>query len=463
MRRAVDTRMAAVEPLANTPLIDLRGSALDRRTLRARLPRASAEQNAPLEAVRPLLDDIHARGRAAVVDATARFDGVDLTSFRVPTEAMAHAARDLDPAVRAGLEEAIRRVRAVSAAEVPAPRTTTVADGATITTRHLPAERVGLYVPGGLAVYPSSVVMNTVPAQEAGVSSIAIASPPQRETGLPHPTVLAAAHLLGVDEVWAIGGAQAIGAFAYGFADACGAAGTREALEPVDIITGPGNAYVATAKALVRDRVGIDAVAGPTEIIVVADSHADPVLVAADLISQAEHDPMAAAVLVTDSPALARAVDDELGVRAAAAEHAERIRESLRGAQSGVVLVDSLDAAVAAANAYAGEHVELHVEDPRAVASRIVNGGAVFVGPHTPVALGDYLAGSNHVLPTMGTAAFGDCLSVHAFLRVSQVVEYTRSALAEVADHITALAAAERLPAHGESIRVRFDDRGQEG
>ncbi len=455
--------MDVVDTLENIPLIDLRGTALDRRTLRTRLPRATAEQNAPLEAVRPLLDDIRERGRAAITEATARFDGVTTGTFRVPADALAASAEGLDPAVRAGLEEAIRRVRTVSAAEVPAPRTTAVADGASVTTRHLPAERVGLYVPGGLAVYPSSVVMNTVPAQEAGVRSIAIASPPQKDTGLPHPTVLAAAHLLGVDEVWAIGGAQAIGAFAFGFADADGELGGEEAMEPVDIITGPGNAYVATAKSLVRDRVGIDAVAGPTEIIVLADETADPVYIAADLISQAEHDPLAAAVLVTDSPTLARAVDVQLGRRAAAAEHAERIATSLSGPQSGIVLVDSPDAGVAVVNAYAGEHVELHVADAQAAAGRIVNGGAVFVGPHTPVALGDYIAGSNHVLPTMGTAAFGDCLSVHAFLRVSQVVEYTRDALAEVADHITALASAERLPAHGESISVRFADEAREG
>lgn len=455
--------MDVVDTLENISLIDLRGTALDRRTLRSRLPRASAEQNAPLEAVRPLLDDIRDRGRAAVADATARFDGVTTGTFRVPATALAESVENLDPAVRAGLEEAIRRVRTVSAAEVPSPRTTTVADGASITTRHLPADRVGLYVPGGLAVYPSSVVMNAVPAQEAGVRSIAISSPPQRDTGLPHPTVLAAAHLLGVGEVWAIGGAQAIGAFAFGFSDEDGELGTAESMEPVDIITGPGNAYVATAKALVREHVGIDAVAGPTEIIVLADSAADPEYVAADLISQAEHDPLAAAVLVTDSPSLAHAVDAHLGTRSAAAEHAERIATSLAGPQSGIVLVDSVDAGIAVVNAYAGEHVELHVADARDVAGRIVNGGAVFVGPHTPVALGDYIAGSNHVLPTMGTAAFGDCLSVHAFLRVSQVVEYTRDALAEVADHISSLATAERLPAHGESVSVRFADRSQEG
>ena len=452
-----------MEPLVNTPLVDLRGSALDRRTLRARLPRASAQQNAPVETVRPLLDDIRDRGRAAVAEATARFDGVESGSFRVPAAALRDAAQQLDPAVRAGLEEAIARVRTVSEAEVPQPRTTEVAPGARVTTRHLPADRVGLYVPGGLAVYPSSVVMNTVPAQAAGVGSIALASPPQRKTGLPHPTVLAAAHLLGLDEVWAIGGAQAIGALAYGFADADGAQGTPEALEPVDIITGPGNAYVATAKSLVRDRVGIDAVAGPTEIIVLADADADPALVAADLISQAEHDPLAAAVLVTESEELARAVDACLGEAAGRARHRERIRESLAGAQSGIVLVDSQEAGVTVVNAYAGEHVELHLADPATVAHRITNGGAVFVGAHSPVALGDYIAGSNHVLPTMGTAAFGDCLSVHAFLRVSQVIEYSRDALAQVADHITAVAEAENLPAHGEAVRVRFASSELEG
>ena len=455
--------MSAVEPLVNTPLVDLRGSALDRRTLRMRLPRASAQQNAPVETVKPLLDDIRDRGRAAVAEATARFDGVEYGTFRVPADALEDAARQLDPAVRAGLEEAIARVRTVSAAEVPSPRTTEVAPGAHVTTRHLPADRVGLYVPGGLAVYPSSVVMNAVPAQAAGVGSIALASPPQRETGLPHPTVLAAAHLLGLDEVWAIGGAQAIGAFAYGFADADGAQGTPEALEPVDIITGPGNAYVATAKSLVRDRVGIDAVAGPTEIIVLADADAEPALIAADLISQAEHDPLAAAVLVTESEDLARAVDACLGEAAGRARHQERIRESLAGAQSGIVLVDSQEAGVTVVNAYAGEHVELHVADPAAVAQRITNGGAVFVGAHSPVALGDYIAGSNHVLPTMGTAAFGDCLSVHAFLRVSQVIDYSRDALAQVADHITAVAEAENLPAHGEAVRVRFASSELEG
>ncbi|WP_245579768.1 histidinol dehydrogenase [Brevibacterium album] len=444
--------------LSSTNLVDLRGSRLDKRTLRARLPRADADAGAPLEAVRPLLAGIRTRGRAAVAEAAARFDGAAPERFRVPAEALASALEGLDPAVRAALEETIRRVRAVAQADLPGASVTELGEGARVTTRHLPAERVGLYVPGGRAVYPSSVVMNAVPAQVAGVSSVAIASPPQPDTGLPHSTVLAAAALLGVDEVWAIGGAQAIGALAYGFDGPSGEAPDvpgADALEPVDIITGPGNAYVAAAKALVREHVGIDAVAGPTEIIVLADGTADPALVAADLISQAEHDPMAAAVLVTASEALAVAVDAELDAQRRSALHAERIGESLTGAQSGIVLVDSLEAGLAVVNAYAGEHVELHVADAAAVASRVVNGGAVFVGPHSPVALGDYMAGSNHVLPTLGTAAFGDCLGVRSFLRVSQVIEYSAAALDEVAERVIALAEAEELPAHGEAVRRR--------
>ncbi|GAA2106538.1 histidinol dehydrogenase [Brevibacterium salitolerans] len=438
--------------LASTHLVDLRGSALDKRTLRTRLPRADAGSGAPLEAVRPLLADIRARGRAAVAEAAARFDGSAPERFRVAAEELAAAAEALDPGVRAALEETIRRVRTVARADLPGAVRTELADGAVVTTRHLPAERVGLYVPGGRAVYPSSVVMNAVPAQVAGVGSVAIASPPQPDTGLPHATVLAAAHLLGVDEVWGIGGAQAIGAFAYGFDGPAG-----DGLEPVDIITGPGNAYVAAAKALVREHVGIDAVAGPTEIIVLADDTADPAFVAADLISQAEHDPLAAAVLVTDSEPLAAAVDAELGAQGARARHAERIAESLSGAQSGIVLVDSQEAGIAVVNAYAGEHVELHVADAAAVAGRIVNGGAVFIGPHSPVALGDYMAGSNHVLPTLGTAAFGDCLGVSSFLRVSQVIDYSAAALREVGERIIALAEAEDLPAHGEAVRIRLE------
>lgn len=431
--------------------IDLRGAELGRRALRARLPRAASVRTDAEAAVAPLLDDIAARGRRAVLDAGERFDGVRPDALRVPAEAARTALAALDPAVRAALEETIARARAVAAADRRESVVTEFAQGGSVTTRWLPVERVGLYVPGGLAVYPSTVVMNAVPAQEAGVGSIALASPP-RADGLPHPTVLATAELLGIDEVWAIGGAQAIGAFAYGFSDG-------EELDPVDLITGPGNAFVAAAKSIVRTQVGIDAVAGPTEIIVLADDTADPEYVAADLISQAEHDPNAAAVLVTASADLAERVREALARQVPQQRHAERIAAALSGAQSALILVDDLDAGIAVLNAYAGEHVELQVERPEAVVDRIVNGGSVFVGPHSPVALGDYCSGSNHVLPTMGTAAFASALGVQSFLRGSQVIAYSQEALAAVADHIVALAEAEDLPAHGGAVALRGEER----
>ncbi len=431
-------------------ILDFRGETLSRRFLRQRLPRA-AETHADVERrVADLLAEVAAGGSATVLDLTERFDGVRPAALRVPPEALEQAAAELDPVVRAALEETIARTRTVAEAQRPADVVTELAPGARVTTRSLPIERVGLYVPGGLAVYPSTVVMNVVPAQAAGSGSLAIASPPQA-SGLPHPVVLATAHMLGVDEVWAMGGAQAIGALAYGFDDA-------EVLEPVDLITGPGNAYVAAAKSLVRSHVGIDAVAGPTEIIVLADASANPAYVAADLISQAEHDELAASVLVTDSEALLEAVAAELDRQAPEAAHAERIHTALTGAQSALVLVDDLDDAVTVVNAYAGEHVEIHTADDRAVAARIVNGGAVFVGPYSPVALGDYCAGSNHVLPTMGTAAHGSGLGVHSFLKVSQVIDYSALALGEVAGHVAALAETENLPAHGRAVSIRFEE-----
>ncbi|MBE4695845.1 MULTISPECIES: histidinol dehydrogenase [Brevibacterium] len=431
-------------------ILDFRGETLSRRFLRQRLPRA-AETHADVERrVAELLDSVAVGGSSVVADLTERFDGVRPETLRVPAEALAQAAADLDPEVRAALEETIERTRRVAADQVPTDVRTELGPGAEVTTRSLPIERVGLYVPGGLAVYPSTVVMNVVPAQAAGAQSLAIASPPQAD-GLPHPVVLATAHMLGVDEVWAMGGAQAIGALAYGFDDA-------EVLEPVDLITGPGNAYVAAAKSLVRSHVGIDAVAGPTEIIVLADATADPAFVAADLISQAEHDELAASVLVTDSQPLLEAVEAELERQVPEAAHAERIRTALAGSQSALVLVDDLDDAITVVNAYAGEHVEIHTADDRAVAARIVNGGAVFVGPYAPVSLGDYCAGSNHVLPTMGTAAHGSGLGVHSFLKVSQVIDYSRPALGEVRDHVVALARTENLPAHGRAVAIRFEE-----
>lgn len=377
-----------------------------------------------------------------------KFDGVRIDSIRVPAAAIAEAVEGLDPAVRAALEESIRRARLVHREQRRTTHTTQVVPGGTVTEKWVPVERVGLYVPGGRSVYPSSVVMNVVPAQEAGVEGIAVASPPQKDFGgLPHPTILAACALLGVDEVYAAGGAQAIAMFAYGTAEC----------RPVDLVTGPGNIYVAAAKRLLKGRIGIDAEAGPTEIAILADSTADPVHVAADLISQAEHDPMAAAVLVTDSAELAAATEAELTPQIAATKHVtDRIEPALAGRQSAIVLVDDLEDGLKVVDAYAAEHLEIQTADAAAVADRVRNAGAVFVGPWSPVSLGDYCAGSNHVLPTGGCACHSSGLSVQSFLRGIHIVDYTRDALAEVTHHVVTLAEAEDLPAHGAALKARF-------
>lgn len=436
--------------------IDLRGRSLTPGEIAAVLPRAELDVAGATQQVQPVLDDVRARGAAALRDYGERFDGVRPEHLRVPASAMAEAVEELDGDVRAALREAIRRVRAVHAAQVPAPFTVQLAPGAQVRQRWVPVGRVGLYVPGGLAVYPSSVVMNVVAAQEAGVGALAIASPPQaRSGGLPHPVVLAACALLGVDEVYAVGGAQAIAMFAYGAAGSEPVDGDLLCAS-VDVVTGPGNVYVAAAKRLVRGVVGIDAEAGPTEIAVLADAGADPAHVAADLVSQAEHDPLAASVLVTDSIALADAVDAALPARVAATRHSERVRQALTGSQSGIVLVDDLEQGLAVVDAYGAEHLEIQTADAAALAERVRNAGAIFVGPYSPVSLGDYLAGSNHVLPTGGCAHFASGLGVHAFLKAVQVIEYDAAALGEVADRIVALAQAEDLPAHGEAVQARF-------
>ncbi len=416
-----------------------------------------------LEVVRPICAQVRDGGVAALIDLTERFDGVRLTSIRVPAEALQRALADLDPAVRAALEESIRRARLVHSEQRRVDHTTQVVPGGSVTERWVPVDRVGLYVPGGLAVYPSSVVMNVVPAQEAGVPSIAVTSPAQRDNragyeGLPHPSILAACALLGVAEVYGIGGAQAIAMFAYGAraVGADGEPGPGWACEPADLVTGPGNIWVAAAKRLLRGLIGIDSEAGPTEIAVLADDSADPGHVAADLISQAEHDPLAAAVLVTDAPALAAAVEAELTARVAATKHSGRVTESLAGPQSAIVLVDDLDAGLAVVDAYAAEHLEIQTADAAAVAARVRNAGAIFVGPWSPVSLGDYCAGSNHVLPTGGCACFSSGLSVQSFLRGIHVVAYDETALRGVAEHVVALANAEDLPAHGEAVQARF-------
>jgi histidinol dehydrogenase len=425
--------------------IDLRGSLPG--DLRTVLPRAELDVEAALEKVRSICDDVRHRGAAAVREYTKRFDGVDLESNRVPVAEIHRALAALDPAVRDALEECIRRTRLVHRDQRRTDVTTQVVPGGTVTERWVPVGRVGLYVPGGQAVYPSSVVMNVVPAQEAGVASLALTSPAQKEHGgLPHPTILAACALLGVDEVYAAGGAHAIAMFAYGTAEC------RRA----DLVTGPGNIWVAAAKRLLKGVIGIDSEAGPTEIAILADETADPVHVAADLISQAEHDTLAAAVLVTDSPELADRVAQELKRQVARTKHIERVTAALAGRQSGIVLVDDLEAGLAVVDAYAAEHLEIQTADARQIAARVRNAGAVFVGPHAPVSLGDYLAGSNHVLPTGGCACHSSGLSVQTFLRGVHVVEYDQAALAEATARVVTLAEAEDLPAHGAALKARF-------
>ncbi|WP_327147510.1 histidinol dehydrogenase [Nocardia sp. NBC_01329] len=433
--------------------VDLRGRTPTTAQLRTALPRGGVDVDSVLHQVQPMVEAVRDRGAAAALEFGAKFDGVTPESVRVPANRLATALDELDPAVRTALEVAIERTRTVHADQRRTDTTTQVVSGGTVTERWVPVERVGLYVPGGNAVYPSSVVMNVVPAQAAGVDSLVVASPPQQQFGgLPHPTILAAARLLGVEEVWAVGGAQAVALLSYGGTDTDGTD-----LLPVDLITGPGNIYVTAAKRLCRGLVGIDAEAGPTEIAVLADATADPVHVAADLISQAEHDVLAASVLVTDSPELADAVDAALTAQLSVVKHADRVTTALTGTQSGTVLVDDIDQGLRVVNAYAAEHLEIQTADATGVAARVRSAGAIFVGPYAPVSLGDYCAGSNHVLPTAGCARHSSGLSVQTFLRGIHVVEYSESALKDVAGHVVALADAEDLPAHGQAVRARFE------
>lgn len=436
--------------------LDLRGRSLSARELTAVLPRPELGVEEAVGAVVPIIEAVRQHGADALRDFAEKFDGVRPRYLRVPQEAVDRALADLDPDLRASLVEAIDRIRLVHAAQKPADFTVQVAPGATVRQRWIPVERVGLYVPGGLAVYPSSVIMNVVAAQEAGVGSLAVASPPQVENdGLPNATILAACGLLGVDEVYAAGGAQAVAMFAHG------AAGTEVqddavVCEPVDVVTGPGNVYVAAAKRLVLGSVGIDAEAGPTEIAVLADDSADPDQVATDLVSQAEHDPLAASVLVTPSPEFADAVAACVTTHAQQTKHSERVKTALSGPQSAIVLVDDLEQGLAVVNSYGAEHLEIHTRNASGLADRVTNAGAIFVGTYSPVPLGDYMAGSNHVLPTGGSSRFSSGLGVHSYVRAVQVIEYSKDALGEIADKIVTLAEAEDLPAHGEAIRARF-------
>lgn len=430
-------------------LVDLREMSLTEDTAPGFVPRVPAGSSTVVETVSGLLEEVRLKGEIALREHALRFDAVDITDFRVPDSALSRAAQQLDGAVKEAIHESIRRVRLASEESVPASVETVFHSGGRVSMRYVPVDRAGVYVPGGKAVYPSSVVMNVVAAQAAGVKEIALVSPAQKDFGGSiHPTIAAAAHLLGVDEVYAIGGASAIGALAYGVPEI--------GLRPVSVISGPGNTYVATAKTLVKGLVGIDSEAGPTEIGIIADDTAHPEFIAADLISQAEHDELASMVLMTPSHELATRVLLALERRVPLTAHRQRVMASLAGQQSAIIVVDSLAHAVIMSNALAPEHLEVMVENPGDILNDLRHAGAIFVGDYTPVSAGDYLAGSNHVLPTGGAARFSSGLSPLTFLRTQQVVEYDKSALSAIAKQVVAFAEAEDLPAHGEAVTARF-------
>ena len=429
--------------------IDLRGRRLSKTEYQKLLPRGDFDVSKAMAAITPILDLFPGATEASLLDLCEKFDGVRPKSLKVEKSDIDQALKNLDPKVKSALLESIARVRKTSQDQMPVNKVTEPAKQARIELTWRVIERVGLYVPGGLAAYPSSVIMNVVPAQVAGVKSIALASPPQKEfAGLPHPVILAVCALLGVDEVYAIGGAQAVALFAYGI---------DNQITPVDMVTGPGNIYVAAAKRSLRGVIGIDSEAGPTEILVIADKSALASEVAADLISQAEHDEAAAAILVTDSPDLLDAVEAELVKQVALTKHKQRITTALSSVQSALVLTSDIAQAVDVANAYAAEHLEIQTEDAGGVAKGITNAGAIFLGRFTPVSLGDYSAGSNHVLPTGGCACHSSGLSVQTFLKGVNVINYSQSAFNEIAQDVITLANAENLPAHGSAISIRLD------
>lgn len=427
--------------------LDLRGGTRNSRELRDVVPRAQFDLDAVLEQVRPIVEDVAARGEVAAQEWSAKLDGVSAPQLRVPQDIIQASLATLATDVRESLEEAIRRVRIVHQSQVRGESSVTVAPGGVVSERWVPVERVGLYVPGGRAVYPSSVVMNVVPAQIAGVESIAVVSPPQKDNdGWPHPTILAACAILGVDEVYSVGGAQAIALLAYG----------SDQIDPVNLVTGPGNMWVTAAKRLLKGRIGIDSEAGPTEIAILADDSANATYVAADLISQAEHDVVAASVLVTDSTELAEAVQAEVTRQVQLTKHTERVTTALTGQQSAIVLVDDLNHGLAVVDAYAAEHLEIHTRDAANISRQVKNAGAIFVGDYSPVSLGDYAAGSNHVLPTGGCACHSSGLSVQTFLRGIHYVEYSKAALEDIAKTVITLANAEDLPGHAAAVEVRM-------
>ena len=432
-------------------LVDLRGQRLSKSGYQRVIPRAALDVAEAMKLVEPILLRVKNGTEKDLIELAKEFDGIAPQSIKVPQSELTKALKELNPTIRKALEVSAERIRKVHNDQQRSEKTTRVVDGANVSEKWIPVDRVGLYVPGGRAVYPSSVMMNVIPAQIAKVQSIAIASPPQSEFGgLPHPTILATCELLGVTEVYAVGGAQAIALFAYGMENLC---------EKCDLVTGPGNIYVAAAKRALRGVIGIDSEAGPTEIAIVADEVAIAADVAADLISQAEHDVIAAAVLITDSEKLIEEVQKELAIRVVRTKHSERIKEALTGIQSAFVLVDSTEHALEVANAYAVEHLEIQTKNSAKDAEQIRNAGAVFIGRFSPVSLGDYSAGSNHVLPTGGCACHSSGLSVQTFLRGLHFIEYNEKAFTDIAPTVITLANSEDLPAHGEAMSARLEKK----
>ncbi|MFC4294857.1 histidinol dehydrogenase [Novosphingobium tardum] len=397
--------------------------------------------------VAEIVEDVKHRGDAALAHYTARFDDHPLETeadWRVPAAQCREAYDALTPDLRAALELAAQRIRAFHEQQLPADRDYTDDEGVRLGSRWLPVDAAGLYVPGGRAAYPSSLLMNAIPAKVAGVARLAVVTPTPR--GENNPLVLAAAHLAGVDEVWRIGGAQAVAALAHG----------TDRIAPVDVITGPGNAWVAEAKRQLFGVVGIDMVAGPSEILVIADGANDPGWIAADLLSQAEHDPAAQAILITDDHRLADQVADMVGVELAMLPTARTAKASWDD-HGVIIVVRSLDEAPALANRLAAEHIELAIDDPDAMFAKIRHAGSVFLGRHTPEPIGDYVAGPNHVLPTGRRARFSSGLSVLDFMKRTSFIALDEAALRAIGPAAIALAEAEGLHAHARSIETRLD------
>ena len=413
------------------------------------VPRAQLDVDAALNQINPVLIDVEKNGDEAVLNWNEKFDGVKSKSLRVPQSVIDKAYEEMSPDVLEALKESIKRATKVHQSQLKSENQTKVVENGFVTQKYIPVSRVGLYVPGGQAVYPSSVVMNVVPAKVAGVKSIAVSSPSQKENdGWPNKTILAACKLLEIDEIYSAGGAQAIAMFAYG----------TKSCKRVNLITGPGNVYVTAAKRKVRSLVAIDSEAGPTEIAILADETGNPKWIAADLISQAEHDVIASSILVTNSKDLAIQVKQELEVQVPQTKHAERIKQALQGKQSAIVIVKNVEQGIEVINDIAAEHLEIHTNDLTNVISKIENAGAIFVGPNTPVSLGDYLAGSNHVLPTGGCACHSSGLNVQTFLKSVQLIKYSHDALKDAANHLRVLAHAEDLPAHAQAVDIRLEN-----